>query len=83
MSFPAHTSPNNDPRKIFFELEDDILAAVEYVAIIASITRTGRLELTKDEASGLHRLVLQLEDHAIAIRDGFRKASHETERGRT
>lgn len=82
MSFPAHPSPDDDPRKIFFNLEDDILSVVEYLAVISSITRARHLELTQDEASGLHRLILQAEDHAIAIRDGFRKAAGEPERGR-
>lgn len=82
MSFPIHTSPENDPRKIFFNLEDDILSVVEYLAVISSMTRARRLELSQDEASGLHRLILQAEDHAIAIRDGFRMASGEPERGR-
>ncbi|GEM_PF-6951287 len=82
MSFPAHTSPENDPRNIFFDLEDDILAVVEYLAMITSITRVRHLELTTDEAGGLHRLLMEAEDHAIAIRDGFRKASHDPERGR-
>lgn len=82
MSFPVHNSPENDPRKIFFNLEDDILSVVEYLAVISSMTRARHLELTQDEASGLHRLILQAEDHAIAIRDGFRMASGEPERGR-
>lgn len=82
MSFPAHTSSKDDPSNIFFDLEDDIRSVVEYVALIVSITQVADLELTKDETSGLHRLILQVQDHAIAIRDGFHKASGDPERGR-
>lgn len=74
MSFPVHTSRDNDPRKIFFNLEDDILSIVEYIALIVGITEAEPRDLTKDELSGLHRLILQVQDHAIAIRDGFRTA---------
>ncbi len=82
MSFPVHTSPEDDPRKIFFDLENDICAVVDYLAVITSITQVRHFDLTKDEASGLHRLLMEAEDHAIAIRNGFRKASRESERGR-
>ena len=81
MSFPAHTSPEDDPRNIFFDLEDDIRSVVEYVALIVSITQAADLELSKDETLGLHRLILQVKDHAIAIRDGFNKASGDPARG--
>jgi LAS superfamily LD-carboxypeptidase LdcB len=69
------------PRETHTQMTD-IHAVVEYLAMITSITRVRHLELTQDEAGGLHRLLMEAEDHAIAIRDGFRKASRDAERGR-
>ncbi len=71
MSFPAHASPDNDPRKIFFRLEDDILSIAEYIALIVKLTQ---FEMDDDERLGVHRLAMEVQDHALALRDGFREA---------
>jgi hypothetical protein len=63
--------PDNDPRKIFFHLEDHILSVVEYLALLEA---TSRAELIDDVEKGAYRLILDLQDHASAIRDGFRTA---------
>lgn len=66
-----HSLPDDDPRKIFFRLEDDILAIVEYVALLVPASLQ---ELDNDGRAGMHRLTLDIQDHALAIREGFRKA---------
>jgi hypothetical protein len=63
--------PGTDHRKIFFDLEDDILSIAEYVALLVTLTQA---DLDSDERLGLHRLACEVQDHAIAVRDGFRKA---------
>jgi hypothetical protein len=71
MSFPAHTPPEINPRKIFFRLENDILSIAEYIALIVKLSQ---FEMDDDERLGVHRLAMEVQDHANAIRDGFREA---------
>lgn len=70
------TTPSADQLKIFFDLEDDILSVVEYLALLIDITAG---EMTEDETRGAHRLILAVQDHALAIREGFRKAFWQAE----
>jgi hypothetical protein len=63
--------PDDDPSKIFFRLENHIHSVVEYLAVLEA---TSRAELIDDVEKGAYRLILDLQDHANAIRDGFRTA---------
>ncbi len=72
MIFSDQTSPPvTDPRKIFFNLENDIHSIAEYIALIVNLTQ---FEMDDDERLGVHRLAAEVQDHALALRDGFREA---------
>jgi hypothetical protein len=66
--------PESDPRRIFWNQEDDIHSLVEYVALLVAITKRSPMEMDEDEQSGLHRLVLEVQDHALSLREAFRQA---------
>jgi hypothetical protein len=61
-----------DPLKIFFRLEDDIHSLVDYVAVLVSVTSNA--EMDEDQQCGVHRLLLDVQDRGLALREGFRKA---------
>jgi hypothetical protein len=68
------TSPTQsliDARKIFFHLEDDILSVAEYAALVVHLTSQ---DLEPDEQNALLRVAMQMQDHANAVRAGFRSA---------
>lgn len=66
--------PESDPRRIFWRQEDSIHSIVEYVALLVAITKRSPMELDEDEQSGLHRLVLDVQDHALSLLEAFRTA---------
>jgi len=77
-TFNFRDAPDDDPRKIFFRLENDILSVVEYIALLEA---TSRVQLDEDVEKGMYRLILEIQDHAEAIRDGFRTAFASGPRG--
>jgi hypothetical protein len=52
---------------------------VEYVALLVAITKRSPMEMDEDEQSGPHRLVLEVQDHALSLREAFRTALSEPE----
>lgn len=71
MIFSDQAPSKADPRKIFFGLEDDIHSIAEYITLIVNLTQ---FEMDDDERLGVHRLAMEVQDHALALRDGFREA---------
>lgn len=65
------TQTPTDAWKIFFHLENDILSIAEYAALIVHLTSQ---DLDQDERNAIIRVAMQMQDHAKAIRDGFREA---------
>lgn len=72
-TFDMRSLPDDDPRKIFFHLEDDILSVVEYIAVLEAATRS-ELLANGDDEKGAYRLILKIQDHAYAIKHGFKVA---------
>ena len=65
--------PDTDPTKVFFRLETDIHAVVDYMALICHVMSDAK-QIDADIENGIVRLLSVVQDHALTVQAGFREA---------